>query len=703
MRFSLSQLTQMRREWISYVILIVSLLVTTGVITYYYQSIEQRDKLRFANAVQSTHISLNSRINTYTTLLRGSTGLFSAEHMLNQEQFKAFVDKIQIQSNYPGIMGIGYAKRFTAYDIATLPSSNVSLHPLGQRSEYNVIIFFEPQNIRNKNILGYDMYSDSIIKEAMNRARDTATPTLSGKVTLMKEIDDQQQTGFLIFVPFYHGSEIPETISERRELLEGFIYSPLRSSNFFQGIAMDTEPRVTFKVFDGNRSMQTNLLYDSSTYSKTIPDHYSPRFTKIVNVENGGQTWTIVYNSAPGLDSVAEHNIIPLLLLVGISGSFFLFSLSRMQYKARIRAERSENKLRLSEERYRRLIASTKVVPWEADVNSGNYTYVGEQAKQLLGYPVKDWYKNGFKLKRLHQDDTMHAYSLSNTLYKRKREYELDYRMVRKNGQIVWVHEIVAVVRKPDGTKMLSGILVDVTERELLVKQKDDFVSIATHELKTPVTSIKAFAQVLLKQFEKSNDKQSAEYLAKMENQLNKLISLIEDLLDVTRFENGGLRFQKEYFDSNELIMDIVEEVQLTTENHRIKTDLGKSQLLFGDRERIGQVLMNFLTNAVKYSPSANLIIVKTQVQKNVFLCSVQDFGIGIPKASQKKLFERFYRVNGPYENHIAGLGLGLYLSSEIIKRHNGTVRLVSSPKKGSTFSFSLPIKPVKQTRVGKT
>ena len=243
----------------------------------------------------------------------------------------------------------------------------------------------------------------------------------------------------------------------------------------------------------------------------------------------------------------------------------------------------------------------------------------------------------------------------------------------------------------PDKTSLILLAIEDITERKQLEQQKDEFISIASHELKTPITSVKAYAQILGHRFQKAEDMKSVELVEKMNVQLDKLTNLIGDLLDVTKIEAGRILYHETIFDFNELIEETVEELQRTTEKHRISKELQPSITVFGDHDRLGQVLTNFITNAIKYSPKADKIIVKTVVdEKNVTLY-VQDFGLGLSKDDQAKVFERFYRVGGADQNTYPGLGLGLYIASEIIKRHKGRVWVESKLAGGSTFCFSLP------------
>ena len=232
----------------------------------------------------------------------------------------------------------------------------------------------------------------------------------------------------------------------------------------------------------------------------------------------------------------------------------------------------------------------------------------------------------------------------------------------------------------------------DIERRIELDRLKDEFLSMASHELKTPVTSLKAFTQVLQMTFEKEKNYKAADLLSKMNKQIDKLNRLIVDLLDITKANKGELKFDIEDFNFNKLVEEIVEEMQRTTGTHTIKMELAGSEIIKGDRNRIGQVITNLISNAVKYSPNAYVIVVESSVDgNNVKLC-VKDHGIGIPAEEQSKIFNRFYRAHGKNKHStFPGLGLGLYISSEIIKKHSGDINFASEEDKGSTFCFTLP------------
>ena len=237
----------------------------------------------------------------------------------------------------------------------------------------------------------------------------------------------------------------------------------------------------------------------------------------------------------------------------------------------------------------------------------------------------------------------------------------------------------------------------DVTERVRLEQQKDEFLGIASHELKTPVTSLKAFGQVLQNRFAKAGDEKSVLLLGKMDAQINKLTYLIQDLLDISKIEGGRLQFHNDYFYFDELIDEIVEEVQRTTDKHQLIREGKTGKTICGDKDRIGQVITNFLTNAIKYSPHSEKILIHSSVDKKELTLCVEDFGVGIPQGNIPHIFKRFYRVKGKSHDTVPGMGLGLYISSEIITRQGGHIWAESKIGKGSRFCFALPIKDGKK------
>lgn len=229
-----------------------------------------------------------------------------------------------------------------------------------------------------------------------------------------------------------------------------------------------------------------------------------------------------------------------------------------------------------------------------------------------------------------------------------------------------------------------------VSERKHLERKKDEFISVASHELRTPLTTIKTLAQALQSRFEKLGDKDSSNYLIRIDSQMNKLTRLVLELLDIARIEEGKMILNKEKFNIVQLTQEIIDDFSQTTDQNFTLKGL-KNALVTADRDRIAQVLTNLVSNAVKYSSSAKKITIKVTDKSDGVTVSVQDFGTGILIDDQQNIFDRFYQIDAVGSSSGTNLGLGLYIAKEIVDRHGGTIWLESKKGKGSTFYFKLP------------
>jgi PAS domain S-box-containing protein len=231
-------------------------------------------------------------------------------------------------------------------------------------------------------------------------------------------------------------------------------------------------------------------------------------------------------------------------------------------------------------------------------------------------------------------------------------------------------------------------------------KLKSDFIKMASHELKTPVTSIKGYTQLLLTALKTKEEEEKTispllikSSLISIDKQVTRLTRLMSELLDLSKIETGMLVLHKEMFNLNELVIETVQDILYTNSKHSINVFHDFACHVFGDKDRIGQVLINFLTNAIKYSPNSDKVEVWIrQLKEDHVSVSVKDHGIGIDKKYHEKIFERFYRAEGKEEQTYPGFGIGLFIAKEIIQRHDGSIRLVSEKGKGSVFTFNLPV-----------
>ncbi|MCC8425617.1 PAS domain S-box protein [Mucilaginibacter sp. UR6-11] len=326
----------------------------------------------------------------------------------------------------------------------------------------------------------------------------------------------------------------------------------------------------------------------------------------------------------------------------------------------------------------------TSTLTGELDyVNQRTLDFFGTDRKEIIG---PEW------ILRVHPEDRDECITAWTHSLQTGAVYQCEFRLRDKNGEYKW-HLARALPFISDG-KIIKwfGTNTDIDEQKQLQRQKDDFLGIASHELKTPVTSIKAYAQVLGAMLTKEGEAKKAEMVIRMDAQVNRLTNLIGDLLDVTKINSGKLLFNKTWFDFNQAIHETVEDLQHTTQKHKLITEFTETGKIFSDKDRISQVITNLITNAIKYSPHSDKIIIQTKLTNGEVIICVQDFGIGIPRDKADRVFEQFYRVSGNKQHTFPGLGLGLYISSEIIKREGGKIWVNSVEGKGSDFCFSLPV-----------
>lgn len=263
-----------------------------------------------------------------------------------------------------------------------------------------------------------------------------------------------------------------------------------------------------------------------------------------------------------------------------------------------------------------------------------------------------------------------------------------------KDKKLVDVMITVSPIRDSNGKVVGSSTIAkDLSSFKELERRKDSFISMTSHELKTPVTSLKAFTQLLEKQLQERGENELVYFTDKINKQLDRLTSLVEDLLDLSKIGLGKLALNKEKFSVDNAISQIIEDLQGISKKHKIIFEKKSHCNISADRFRIEQILINFITNAIKYSPSSDRVIVKAEKIDGSVKISVRDFGIGIDEKYQEKIFDRFFRVEGSNEKTFPGLGVGLHISSEIARRHGGFIGVSSKKGEGSEFYVSLPLK----------
>ncbi len=313
--------------------------------------------------------------------------------------------------------------------------------------------------------------------------------------------------------------------------------------------------------------------------------------------------------------------------------------------------------------------------------------------KEFFGFLPDDEVSYEVVINQIHKDYRQSIVDLVEASIIKKVRFEAEYPVVGfRDGKIRWVRGIGTVQQQNNSIdSFFTGVLHEITERKVDEMRKNDFIGMVSHELKTPLTSLNGYLQLIERRALKVDDEFIINAADKALRQVNKMGSMINGFLTISRLESGKIALDKTNFDLHQLILEAVEDASNLQSSHEITYESKGSVNMIADRDKIGNVLSNLISNAVKYSSIGSVIKINSEVVDKKARVSIVDQGVGIKIADLEKIFDRYYRVQD--NSNISGFGIGLYLSAEIIRRHDGEIWAESKIESGSTFFFELPLK----------
>jgi hypothetical protein len=466
------------------------------------------------------------------------------------------------------------------------------------------------------------------------------------------------ESGFINIMFFHSDGQIIDANDAFLDLV-GYTRKDLRSTSF-------RWDRLTTK----QGLMETRIHWDKAREGGKIGT-YEKEYIR----RDGTRFWALVFGAR------LENDL-------GIE--FIIDITARKQMENDLR--RAEESLRAAQTSLTIALQAAQMGIWDMNLRTGEFKR-SPRHDQLFGYEQQqpDWDISKGQQHLIEQDKQRYAdaYKAMETT----GHVRFEGQVMHKNGSRYWVHLYGRVFYDAEGgPERAAGVIFDITDRKSIEQQKDAFISIASHELKTPVTSILAYADLLLDSIHENGDPQPAQLVKKLKSQADRLTNLVRDLLDVTKITDGDIKLKETEFDLNALIQSTAEEMQGTIKQHRLVLNLAEGKLMMkGDRERISQVLVNLVSNAAKYSPGKDRITVTSSAGQDSLKFSIEDFGIGMRPETESRVFERFFRAHDPVIMTFPGLGLGLFISAEIIKQHGGSIKVHSEPGNGSVFTVELP------------
>ncbi|MBF0677065.1 CHASE domain-containing protein [Pseudomonas sp.] len=665
---------------------------------------------QFDLLVGQVSTAIEQRLMDHEQILLGGAGLFDASGEVSREQWRAYVQRLQLPDRYPGIQGVGFSKVVRE---AARESHEQSIHeegfgdyriqPEGNRAVYMPIVYLEPFADRNLAAFGYDMFAEPVRRQAMRDAALTGESRLSGKVILRQETHGKVQAGVLMYVPLYRPSMPLGTPEQRMDALLGFAYSPYRMDDLMRGILGAADLDLGLRIYAGHTPQPEELLFASEVQASADTAQHS----RTTQLELYGRVWTLHMESLPAFEKGFGENE-GLVLTLGVGLSLLLFflisSLAFRQRRAEALAERMterirENKraLQLSEERLTLALKGSNDGLWDLNLTAGTF-FASPRTWHMLGYQPGELPSDTKLWERvLVQEDLARTRAqLAQVMLSTLDQFTSELRFQHKDGRVVPVLVRGYVQRDAEGQPLrISGTSMDLTEHKRVEQMKDEFVATVSHELRTPLTSISGALGLI-------NGGALGEAPPAMQQMLDiahrnslRLGYLINDLLDMEKIAAGKMSFDLREHALPRLLEEALASYQALATQLGVRCVLQEPPRVkvWVDALRLQQVLGNYLSNAIKHTPEGGQVSLHcSQPDANCIRISVTDQGPGIPPEFQKRVFERFAQADATDSREKGGTGLGLAITKEFIERMGGKVGFDTRVGAGTTFWCELPI-----------
>lgn len=457
------------RKVTAWVVLLLTVLLTLALWRHAETQFIQGDKDNFLRVAEKQKNILITRMKDYEQVLRGGAALFAATGMPSRKQWQAYVETLELEQTLPGILGTGFALMVPpaareAHErlIRAEGFADYAITPPGNRDMLSSIVYLEPFTGRNLRAFGYDMFSNPVRREAMERARDTGQPALSKKVTLVQETVSGAQPGFLIYFPVYDTALPTDTIAARRAALIGFVYSPFRAFDLVESTFNVPGQIVELELFDGEPAPE-NLLYASQGAGRTA------RHVTDMPLERGGHAWVARFRSSARLEASRQSNQPKLILFGGLTLDLLLFSVLYLNARHRRKMREAAARLEQILNSYKSLVENIPGAVFRSQAGADlPVLQLSNGITPLTGEPPERFLSGECAYRQLiHPDDKPQVSAAIAEAIAKRSAYSIEYRIKAIDGFARWVNERGRVTPDESGqARWLDGLIFDISERK---------------------------------------------------------------------------------------------------------------------------------------------------------------------------------------------------------------------------------------------
>ena len=723
---ALARDTAHRNYWWALIALVAGLVGAVAFFRFEQRRLEAKVAADFDAVFGHVTQSIDDRIQAHRQiLLSGAAMVTAADGATTREEWSVFAGRQRLRQTLPGIEGFGFTvlvpQEQLAEHLAKVRAEgfpDYRVRPEGDRPLYSSIVYLEPFSGRNLRAFGYDMYSEPVRREAMQRACDEDQAILSGPVVLVQETDIHPQVGTLMYVPVFRKGANLDSVEARRRALLGWVYSPYRMNDLLNEILdrsrANQDKEIQVQIFDGETAEAGRRLFERrhEQGGNGTGDHMYVRDHKI---DAAGRTWLLRFSVdlgriradylKPAWYALGGGTLLS-LLLAGL-----VFSVLNTKYHARRKAEQLTSSLLESEARWKFAIEGSGVGVYDWDLATETVIF-SRRWKELLGYKDHE-IGQGFSewRDRVHPEDLPDAEAkVEAHLQGRSNVFRFEYRMRTKDGSWKWFLSTGQVVlRDPDGRPLrVVGTNDDITaakqheenlatmlERERRVSEmKTRFVSVTSHEFRTPLAAAMASIELLLNHPDRITPKKHLELHGWIKTSLRRMTDILDEMLIMNRIEEGRVQISLAPIELRQVVQSMVDEAKLVDRDaHPFSVQAPAALWLETDPSILRHIVTNLLSNAARYSPPNREITLSVEVDGEWILLTVEDRGIGIPPVDLERIFAPFER--GTNIGQIKGTGLGLNIVKRMTEILGGTVAVESKEGEGSRFTVRLPFRPV--------